>query len=136
MTPQQKIKHMILNRIAEFQDVPPPNVTAENVDQLYDQAESDEGYIYDARSEVRCGGEETGIPAPFSRHYEAKSVAAQAPDGSWVGWTYWYGGGKHGEPEAMDWIEDAYDLTMTEKEVTIMQRTFSIVAPAIATAPA
>jgi hypothetical protein len=40
----------------------------------------------------------TDIPAPSSRHYEAKSVAKQMSDGTWVGWTFWYGGGKHGEP--------------------------------------
>jgi hypothetical protein len=35
-------------------------------------------------------------------------------DGSWVGWTYWYGGGKHGEPGSIKWVEDAYDVVMTE----------------------
>lgn len=27
----------------------------------------------------------------------------QAPDGTWVGWTYWYGGGKYAEPSAIPW---------------------------------
>ena len=31
-------------------------------------------------------------------------------DGSWVGWTYFFGGGKHGEPSEMPWMEDAYDV--------------------------
>ncbi|WP_244097750.1 hypothetical protein [Burkholderia anthina] len=50
-------------------------------------------------------------------------MAAQAPDGSWVGWNYWYGGGKHGEPEAVEWIEDAYDVRVTG-ERTVIKRTF------------
>jgi len=58
---------------------------------------------------------ETGIPCEVSRHYESKSVAAQLKDGTWVGWIYWYGGGKHGEPGAVKWLEDAYFLEMKEE---------------------
>jgi hypothetical protein len=67
---------------------------------------------------------ETHLSCPSSRHYESDAVAAKAPDGSWVGWTYWYGGGKHGEPEAIDWIEDAYDVICAEEEKLVVVRTF------------
>jgi hypothetical protein len=36
-------------------------------------------------------------------------------DGSYVGWTYWYGGGKHGEPESVPWMEHAYEVEMREE---------------------
>ena len=135
MTPQQKLKHMILQQYTDWIGEPLPEVTAENVDALYQKAKDNDDSFCDAVNEVRCSGEDTHLPHPFSRHYEAKSVAAQAPDGSWVGWTYWYGGGKHGYPQGVDWIPDAYDLTVTEKEVTITQRTFSlVVGPDTATA--
>jgi hypothetical protein len=49
----------------------------------------------------------------------------QMPDGTWVGWTYWYGGGKHGEPSAMPWIEDAYNLDCKEERVMMTKRTFT-----------
>ena len=52
------------------------------------------------------------------------------PDGSWVGWTYWYGGGKYGEPEAIDWMDDAYDLACTEEEKVVTVRTFTKQVPA------
>lgn len=68
---------------------------------------------------------ETGLPAPSSRHYESEAVAYQYVDGSWVGWSYWYGGGKHGEPEAIDWMEDAYDVNCTEEEKVVVVRTFT-----------
>ena len=123
MTPEQKIKHAILNIIAKWADAPAPDVTAENVDELYEAA--DESYVQEARSDVRSGEEETGLPCDWSRHYESKSVAAKMPDGSWVGWTYWYGGGKYGEPEAIDWMDDAYDLACTEEEKVVIVRTFS-----------
>lgn len=112
MTPEQKIKHLIIARVAEYAEEPLPEVTAENVDDLYD--ELDEDSAYEAKAEIRSGEVETGLSCECSRHYESKSVAAKTPNGEWVGWTYWYGGGKHGEPEAIDWSEDAYDLACTE----------------------
>jgi hypothetical protein len=127
MTPMQKLKHMILNRRAAFGDGHPiDGITVENVDALYAETEeADEDGMQDARNEVRSSGIETGLPAPFSRHYEGDEVATKAPDGSWVGWTHWHGGGKHGEPEAIDWMEDAYDLTCVEEEKMTVVRTFA-----------
>ena len=51
MTPEQKIKHAILNIVAKWADAPAPDVTAENVDELYEAA--GESYVQDARNEVR-----------------------------------------------------------------------------------
>lgn len=126
MTPEQKLKHLILNRRADFADETAPDVTAENVDALYDAAaENDDGNLQDARSEIRCSGIETGLPCDRSRHYESTAVARQAPDGSWVGWTYWYGGGKHGEPEAVEWMSGAYDVTCIEEVRPVTVRIFT-----------
>lgn len=88
---------------------------------LWDEADC----LQDAKSEIRCGDVETNVPCDYSRHYESKSVAAQCPNGEWVGWTYWYGGGKHGEPDAIDWIEHAYDLECTEEQRVVTVRTFT-----------
>lgn len=122
MTPEQKLKHLILIRHAELGAEPAPeNITSENIDDIYDAIEEP----WDARSEVRGGEVETSLRSPSSRHYEAKEVAAQYIDGSWIGWTYWYGGGKHGEPEAIDWIDEAYALTCAEEPRTIIHRTFT-----------
>lgn len=129
MTPEQKLKHLILIKHASYGNdyAVPEVVTAETIDEQYEQADEEDGgwALQDARSEVRCSGVETDIPAPWSRHYESESVAAQYIDGSWVGWTYWYGGGNHGEPEAIDWIDEAYDLSCTEEQVMVTQRTFA-----------
>ena len=125
MTPEQKLKHAILLRAVEMENINPIEfpVTAENVDALFD--ESDEGWeLQDARNEMRSGQVETEIDCEWSRNYESKAVAAQMPDGSWVGWTYWFGGGKHSEPEAIDWMDTAYDLEVTEEEKMVLVRTF------------
>lgn len=121
MTPAQKIKHLILNLLADWAEEPYPEITAENVDEEYDAVDDKQ----DAKYEIRAGEVETDISCPVSRHYESESVAAQAPDGSWIGWTYWFGGGKHGEPEAIDWMNSAYDLSCVEEEKVVTVRTFA-----------
>jgi len=121
MTPEQKIRHLILLKAIDLGDGGPfETITEDNVDELFEDLEES----CDARSEVRQGEFVTDILPPYSRHYESKSVAAQLPDGSYVGWTYWYGGGKHGEPEAIDWIDEAYDLTVTEEQKLVTVRTW------------
>lgn len=124
MTPQQKIKWAILSVAARFNKMEAPAYPCENVDELYDSlVENDEHW--DAKSEVRCSGVETKLPCEYSRHYESSAVAMKMPDDSWVGWTYWYGGGKHAEPEAIDWIEHAYNVDCTEEEKVVVVQTFS-----------
>ena len=125
MPPEQKIKHAIILK-AQSWDLAYPKepITSENIDEMFDEL-GEEGMLQDATNEVRATGVATGLPAPVSRHYESESVAAQMPDGTWVGWTYWYGGGKHGEPESIDWMDEAYNLNMTEEEKTVVVRTFT-----------
>jgi hypothetical protein len=126
MTPEQKLKHLILSTLANHRQEDTVEITAGNIDELYDEAcENDDGGLQDAREEVRCGGTGTGLQAPWSRHYEVFAVAVKTFDGSWVGFNYWYGGGKHGEPEAIDWMDEAYDLTVTEEEKMVVVRTFA-----------
>lgn len=123
MTPEQRIKREILLDDAE-QTGNVVEITAENVDEIYDKLLVQNGYHYDYESEFRYGQEETSVPCEYSRHYESKSVASKLSDGTWVGWTFWYGGGKHGEPEAIDWMGEAYELDVTEEEKIVTVRTF------------
>lgn len=125
MTPEQKIKHLIIAKAFEWKEEPAPPITAGNIDALYEAEDGDDYELQDARNEIRKGEVETGLPCESSRHYEAKAVAAKAPDGSWVGWTYWYGGGKHGSPEEVDWMSGAYELACTEEERVVVVRTFA-----------
>jgi len=123
MTPEQKIRWMAIELYRTWgDDQVIEEVTADNVDEVFDELED---CLYDAMYEIREGEVETDIPSPYSRHLESKSVAAQAPDGTWVGWTYWYGGGKHAEPEAVEWISEAYDLDVVEEEKLVIVRTFT-----------
>lgn len=127
MTPYQALLAIIVERAREdgfVFDGDASTITADNVEDLYGELE-EEGAQHDYESQLREGEEETGLPCEWSRHYESKSVAAKAPNGLWIGWTYWYGGGKHGEPESIDWMNSAYFLNVTEEEKMVVVRTFT-----------
>lgn len=128
MKPSSKLRRHILQVLSNLYDGCPtygPLDTEEQIDHAWDLAhEADD--IYDAMSEVRGGDVETNVKHDYSRHYEAKSVAAKMDDGTWIGWTYWYGGGKHGEPEAIEWVADAYELDCKEEQKLVTVRTFTV----------
>jgi hypothetical protein len=119
MTASDKLKQRILYDATGVRHETPDAVRAA-WKARYDNQHFEDA-INDAMSELRSGEEETGLPCPSSRHYESKSIAARMMDGSWVGWTYWYGGGKHGEPYSIPWVEDAYDLEMVEVQRVVRE---------------
>lgn len=101
-------------------------LTEDNAQKVFDCIIEDlDGNIQDDYDSYRQGTHETNIKPDYSRHYESKSVASQMEDGTWIGWTYWYGGGKHSNPEELAWIETAYELTVVEEEVKVIKRTFT-----------
>ena len=124
MKPTQKLKWAILARVAVWEDKPAPDYPCANVDELYDELVAMDAH-WDGKNEVRGSGTETQLKCQFSRDYESKAVAMKMPDGSWVGWTYWYGGGKHSEPEAIGWMEEAYDVDCHEEEKLVVVQTFN-----------
>lgn len=119
MTAPQKLKWAILMDAYHRTQIPCPDVSAETIDKVYEDHESSIaghelvlGSIADVEYEFR-DGVPTSLPQrEYSRHYENYEVAAEMPDGTWVGWTFWHGGGKHGEPEGIDWISGAYFVEM------------------------
>ena len=124
ISPANKVKQEIINLTRMWNEEPEVNLsTNEEIEELYDEM-LDQDILWDAIGEIRCGEHETEVPCDYSRHYESTSVAMKCVDNSWVGWTYWYGGGKHGEPEAVDWIEYAYNLDVEEKEQLVVVRKF------------
>lgn len=127
MTPKQMLMAIVVQRAIDddfaFEEKP-ASITAKNVEELYDELRDDDAH-WDYLSELRGGEVETGLPCEWSRHYESKSVAAKAPNGQWIGWVYWYGGGKHGEPDAIDWMSGAYLLDVKEEEKLVVVRTFA-----------
>lgn len=83
------------------------------------------GCLGDRILDFRSIGTNTDLKCEYSRHYESDAVAAKLSDGTWVGWTYWYGGGKHGEPEGIEWMSDAYEVNCIEEEKLVVVQTFT-----------
>ncbi len=108
MTPTEKIMQALVFLTCD-EHLDDPKAIRERFDSL-----QDDDRMHDSTYLLRAGDATTGLPCDSSRHYESRAVAAEMLDDSWVGWTYWYGGGKHGEPESIPWMEDAYDVIMTE----------------------
>lgn len=126
MTAHQKVKSLVLLHIRGWGNEVEP-ITKETLDELWDSfADGDcEDLLRDAVNDIRGGHIETGLPCPSSRHFEAKSVADKLPDGSWVGWTYWYGGGKHSYPHEIEWMPEAYDVACVEEQKMVTVQTFT-----------
>jgi hypothetical protein len=117
MTPEQRIKRHILKEAIEHNDDLnwDGDITAHNVDEAWQTVLLDNNAHWDYVSQFRDSGEDTRLPSQWSRNYEAKEVARQLSDGTWVGWTYWHGGGKWGEPEAIDWMNESYDVEVRQE---------------------
>jgi len=136
MNAEQSIKrHILMSMLTEEQMDEDDNLdlsTADGVDAAYEQAEEYTGSfedteIIDEVSDFRCSGQETNLTCKeYSRHYESERVAAKLNDGTYVSWVYWTGGGKHGEPEAMGWMEDAFFVDCEEKQQMVTTYNFSI----------
>ena len=130
MTAEQILKAAILEQVAEWiKDDGDTNLvlegpfdTQEKIDAAFEAIE-DHGLDDDAseaESELRNSYTHvTGIECVSSRHYSTSSVARQF-GGKWVGWTFWYGGGKHGEPESVEWMEDAYFVDAKEETRVVL----------------
>lgn len=125
MTPEQYIKKEIILQAIKYSGFVFENeINESNIEEVYTKFR-EEDYSYDCISEFRSTGVETKMDTPYSRHYESTAMAEQMSDGKWVGWTYWYGGGKHSEPEAIEWMNEAYFLDCKEEEKMVIVRTFS-----------
>lgn len=122
MKPETKLKYAILSLDFAWDEKEISNsLTEDQIEELWDEAEC----LTDAKDEIRCSVISTGLPCESSRHYESEAVAVQCPNGDWVGFTYWSGGGKYGEPNAIDWIEHAYDVDCVSEEKLVLVHTFS-----------
>jgi hypothetical protein len=130
MTPKQKIRREVISQALEendekYEEFKGVEVTEDNVDDVFEDMEGMHWTTGDILYEMRNGEVETDISCGFSRHYESQSVAMKCCDDTWIGWTYWYGGGKHGEPEAIPWMEEAYELDCVETQEVVTTRKFS-----------
>ena len=132
MNIEQKIKrHILINAV----DVDIDLSTADLIDETWEIAENYEGAfsqteIIDKEEDFRCGGQPTNLTCDArSRHYESEQVAIKLSDGTYVSWVYWSGGGKHGEPDGIDWMDSAFEVDREESEQLVTIYKFSRKSP-------
>ena len=128
------MQHILMNMLTEEQmdnDDDLDLSTKDGICEAWERAEEYEGIfsdteIIDEEAEFRCSGQSTGLTCrQGSRHYECEQVARKLDDGTYVSWTYWSGGGKHGEPEAIDWMDGAFEVNCIEERKMVTVYTFS-----------
>lgn len=85
------------------------------IDKMWKVDAEEYGNWRDSEYEVRGGDFVTGLDADYCRGYESQAVGMKMFDGSFVGWSYFHGGGNHSDPDSIPWIEDAYDLDYKEE---------------------
>lgn len=128
MTAQDLIKSEIIIG-ASNRDRVIPDITYENINDIFDELSEDllwQEALHDSQNSMRESGEDSNLNcSEYSRHYESEQVAYQVMSGEWISWTYWFGGGKHSDPDSIDWITDAYLLDVVETEQTIIHRKFT-----------
>lgn len=115
MTPEFKIKKTIL--LEAVPGLSADEITEDNIDEMIENNQD----RYDNHAYDFSGGEFSTelISNEYSRHYECEFVAAKMFDGSYVGWTKWYGGGKHGDPDSIPWMDSAEELESWEETVVV-----------------
>ena len=93
----------------------------EAYDGMYDQIGCD------AVQDIIEGHFETTIQPAFSRHFEVESVAIKDNYDNYIGFSRFYGGGKHSDVYSTYYnsIENSYYLLCSEEEVLTIQRTWT-----------
>lgn len=102
--------------------------------ELWDDVSSSElaDWAHEALGEFRNAGESYTGPdfqetdPDGCRYYQSECVAKKLDDSRWVGWIYWYGGGKHSDPESIDWVDCAVFLDCVEEQKLVTVRTWSL----------
>ena len=79
------------------------------------------GYLNDLESELREGKVKTGLVPECGGYAESEAVAIPVsgiPD-LCIGWTYFFGGCKHSNPESIEWMENCYLVRARDRVQTI-----------------
>lgn len=79
------------------------------------------GYLDELESELREGKVKTGLVPECGGNAESEAVAIPVSGISnlYIGWTYFFGGGKHSNPESIEWMENCYLVKAKDRVQTV-----------------
>jgi hypothetical protein len=108
------------------------SMSGDELDQLYDESSHD-----DAVNEVRYGAvSASGIPSwchySWERTYDVDVKAFILPDGRALAFCEMSGGGKHGEPDAYPWVDEAKFVKVSGVEERVIKTyKFEVIAEGV-----
>ena len=136
LTPQDYINYQVLTEMLEcgmeltltrgiVLSLSNATEISEDLQEYIEGSDYPEDYFTNELNCLRESGDECNIPPKeYSRHYEVDYVVKEI-EGKWIGWNYWYGGGKYGEPDTIDWVSDSEFVEVASEDVvTVVKRTF------------
>ena len=101
-------------------------LTLDNAEHIYNQNVYEDEIYADTLQELlvdfRYSGTASNLSAPYSRHFEV-DMHVRLIDGVWIAWPFYYGGGKHAEPDVIEWIGQA-KIVEIEREEVVVRRIF------------
>ncbi len=124
-----KAKSLNLTNPLDFDEKQCKDIYSSIVDSLLSD------YLSQIKSELREGKVETELIPEAGGNFESEAVAIPitgTPD-LYVGWTYFFGGGKHSNPESVEWMENCYLVKAKDevRTVRIFEREFPLDPDAI-----
>lgn len=118
LTPQQVGQLLILRTYWRWENDPMADaeLTAAEIAQFYDDLGEDD-LLIDAFNDTRHQGTASDIPTrihfSWTRNYEVDTHVIHLDDQRGLAFNYVTGGGKHGEPDAYPWIDEAWFVKCT-----------------------
>ena len=77
--------------------------------------------LIEVEEEIRVGNVRTGLVPEFRSYVESEAVAIPVTGipSLYIGWTYFFGGGKYSEPNAIEWMENCYLVKAKDRVQTV-----------------
>lgn len=131
LSAKQTAQRLILAHWGNWQDIEElkGEISPEMLEQFWDEYGDDE---CESRNEVRWHGDETSnintrIHYSWSRNYDVEVRVINLGDGNGLAYNFVSGGGKHGDPDAYPWWDEAWFVKCTGAK-TVVTHTYEDIA--------
>jgi hypothetical protein len=140
ITAKQEAQRLILAHWGQWQSIEEliVDIPEDQIDTLWDKHCDD---LQDSRNEVRWQGDEVSeiksrAHYTWGRNYDVDVRVIKLPGDKGLAYNFMSGGGKHGEPEAYPWWDEAWFVEVTGTVTTVRHTYADIPEPEAAEEPA